>query len=304
MNNIPSWLRAFFGENNLLSLEKLLNDAPGAYAAEQKKALLPLVESALDGEWPIILPWCDRQHWVFFAMAEDERTLQELIKVINARLGSADIAPDRRIYLSPTSGPTLTAETALLERSPTGFIRIELLEGKREDKQAKMRVFAALKEVIDLFHMRPSLVRTRKRPFGRILSDFMLATNQKEVKASNDFLQELRDNSLLSKRNLLLLELQQAGKWQNWDALLNHQDLPDLIRGRIPSSLTRMLLAAYQYRYLGHDALNYTQETPSTLRPAFLALQPLFTQVPLLGSEKGELNAWRTWAIGVALVDA
>lgn len=301
MNNIPSWLRAFFGENNLLSLEKLLSDAPGAYAAEQKSALLPLVKSALDGEWPIILPWCDRQHWVFFAMAEDERTLQELTKVINARLGSADVNPERRIYLSPTSGPTLAAETALLEHSPTGFIRIELLEGKREDKQAKTRVFAALKEVIDLFRLRPSLVRTRKRPFGRILSDFMLATNQKEVEASNNFLQELRDNGLLSKRNLLLLELQQAGKWQNWDALLNHQDLPDLIRGRIPSSLTRMLLAAYQHRYLGHDALSYTQKMPSTLRPAFLALQPLFTQVPLLGSEEGELNAWRSWAIGVAL---
>ncbi|WP_338464218.1 protein DpdD [Franconibacter daqui] len=301
MNNIPSWLRAFFGENNLLSLEKLLSDAPGAYAAEQKSALLPLVESALNGEWPIILPWCDRQHWVFFAMAEDERTLQELTKVINARLGSADVNPDRRIYLSPTSGPTLAAETALLEHNPTGFIRIELLEGKREDKQAKTRVFAALKEVIDLFRLRPSLVRTRKRPFGRILSDFMLATNQKEVEASNNFLQELRDNGLLSKRNLLLLELQQAGKWQNWDALLNHQDLPDLIRGRIPLSLTRLLLAAYQHRYLGHDALSYTQETPSNLRPAFLALQPLFMQVPLLGSEEGELNAWRSWAIGVAL---
>lgn len=302
MNNIPSWIRAFFGESNLLSLDKLLSDSPSAYAPEQKNVLLPLVESALDGEWPIILPWCDRQHWVFFAMAEDERTLLELAKVINARLGSADVEPDRRIYLSPTSGPTFTAETALLEHSPVGFIRIELLEGKREDKQAKMRVFAALKELINLFRLRPSLVRTHKRPFGRILSDFMLATNQKEVEASNDFLQELRNNGLLSKRNLLLLELQQAGKWQNWDALLNHQDLPDLIRGRIPSSLTRMLLAAYQHRYLGHDTLNYSQETPSALRPAFLALQPIFTQVPLLGSEEGEFNAWRSWAVGVALV--
>ena len=181
-------------------------------------------------------------------MAEDERTLQELTKVIDARLGSADVDPDRRIYLIPTSGPTLAAETALLEHSPTGFIRIELLKGKREDKQAKTRVFAALQEVINLFRLRPSLVRTSKLPFGRILSDFMLATNQKEVEASNNFLQELRDNGLLSKRNLLLLELQQAGKWQNWDSLPNHQELPDLIRGRIPSSLTRRMHAAYHAR--------------------------------------------------------
>ncbi|MCP6060412.1 hypothetical protein NL388_34665, partial [Klebsiella pneumoniae] len=67
MTNVPSWLRAFFGEGNLLSLEKLLTDGPGAYPEEQKNALLPLVDSARDGEWPIILPWCDRKNWVFFA---------------------------------------------------------------------------------------------------------------------------------------------------------------------------------------------------------------------------------------------
>lgn len=301
MTNVPSWLRAFFGEGNLLSLEKLLTDGPRAYPEEQKNALLPLVDSARDGEWPIILPWCDRKNWVFFAMAEDERTLLELSNVIGARLGSADVEPDRRIYLSPASGPTLTAETILLEHCPRGFIRIELLAAKREDKLAKMRVFTALTEVITLFRQRPSLVRTRKRPFGRILSDFMLATNQNEIAASNSYLQELRDNGLLSKRNLLLLELQQAGKWQKWDTLLNHPDLPELIRGRIPTSLVRMLLTAYQNRYLGYDMQSYAQQAPSVLRPAFLSLHPLFMQVPLLGYEEEDLNIWKTWAIGVAL---
>lgn len=36
MTNVPSWLRAFFGEGNLLSLEKLLTDGPRAYPEEQK----------------------------------------------------------------------------------------------------------------------------------------------------------------------------------------------------------------------------------------------------------------------------
>lgn len=302
MTNLPSWLHAFFGKGNLLKLEKLLSDGPGAYPVELKNALLPLVDSALDGEWPIILPWCDHQNWVFFAMAEDERTLLELSNVINARLGSADVDPDRRIYLSPTAGSTLEAEIALLQHCPAGFIRIELLDTKRKDKQAKTRVFAALKEVIALFRQRPSLVHTRKRPFGRILSDFILATNLKDIAASDGYLQELHDNGLLSKRNLLLLELQQAGKWQKWDVLLKHKDLPDLTRGRIPTSLVRMLLSAYQHRYLDNDAQSFMQHAPSALRPAFLALYPLFMQVPLLGSEEGELNTWKNWAIGVALV--
>lgn len=302
MTNIPSWLHAFFGAGNLLNLNKMLSDAPDAYPTEQKNVLLPLVRSAMDGEWPVILPWCDNQHWVFFAMAEDERTLLELSNALNARLGSADIVPDRRIYLSPTSGQTLAAETALLEHSPAGFIRIELLASRRVDKQAKTRVFSALKEVVTLFRQRPSLVRPHKRPFGRILSDFMLATNEKEVAASDTYLQELRDNGLLSRRNLLLLEFQQAGKLEKWDSLLNHDALPDLISGRIPSSLMRILLIAYQQRYFASGNNGYPVASPNELRPQCLALNPLFTQVPFLSKDETDLQCWKSWATGVALI--
>lgn len=302
MTNIPSWLHAFFGAGNLLNLNKMLSDAPDTYPTEQKNVLLPLVRSAMDGEWPVILPWCDNQHWVFFAMAEDERTLLELSNVLNARLGSADIVPDRRIYLSPTSGQTLAAETALLEHSPAGFIRIELLASRRVDKQAKTRVFSALKEVVTLFRQRPSLVRPHKRPFGRILSDFMLATNEKEVAASDTYLQELRDNGLLSRRNLLLLEFQQAGKLEKWDSLLNHDALPDLISGRIPSSLMRILLIAYQQRYFASGNNGYPVASPNELRPQCLALNPLFTQVPFLSKDETDLQCWKSWATGVALI--
>lgn len=301
MTNSPSWLSDFFGPGNLLKLDNLLTDTPGAYSTELKSVLLPLVDSALDGGWPIILPWCNSKNWAFYATAQDERIMLELSITLTARLGSADVNPDRTIYRSASQGPTCQSEEALLRHCPTGFIRIELLQEKQADKLAKMRVFAALKDVIMLFRQRPLLTRPQKRPFGRILSDFMLATNEKDYAASNDYLQELRENGQLSRRNLLLLELQRAGKWQNWDQLLNHPDLPDLIRGRIPSSLVRMLLAAYQHRYLGDDAHSYIQHTPQSLRPAFLALYPLFMQVPLLDSSEENLGYWQSWAVGVAL---
>ncbi|MCV5747236.1 hypothetical protein OFN42_44185, partial [Escherichia coli] len=75
-----------------------------------------------------------------------------------------------------------------------GFIRIELLPTKLKDKPAKERVFAALKDVIVLFRDRPSIVRTVKRPFGRILSDFILANSQKDEATSDALLQELKNN--------------------------------------------------------------------------------------------------------------
>lgn len=301
MTNVPPWLTAFFGHGNLLSFEKLLGDQPGAYPSDLKSVLLPLVESAQDGRWPVILPWCDSQHWVFFATAENERTMLELSNVLDARLGSADVKPDRGIVFTPSLGPTAATEMVLLQHCPAGFIRIELLPAKHDDKPAKQRVFTALKEVIDLFRIRPSLVRTVKRPFGRILSDLILANSEKDASASDSYLQELRENGSLSRRNILLLELQQAGKLQRWDTLLNHENLPDLIRGRIPSSLVKILLNAYQHRFFYSNGGGYDQHTPAALRSHCLALYPLFIQVPLLSKDEADLNYWKSWAIGVAL---
>jgi hypothetical protein len=82
------------------------------------------------------------------------------------------------------------------------------------------------------------------------LSDFILANSQKDEATSDALLQELKNNGALSRRNLMLLELQQAGKLEKWDTLLNHDSLADLVRGRIPTTLMRMLLKAYQQRFL------------------------------------------------------
>ena len=302
MINVPHWLTMFFGAGNLLCIDKLLGENENSYPDDLKIVLLPLLESALDGQWPIILPWCDKQHWVFFAASENERAMLELSNVLKARFGSADVIPDQRVVLAPSEGPTAEAEAVMLKHCPAGMIRIELLPEKRTDKSAKRRVFDALKEVIDLFRLRPSLVRTIKRPFGRILSDFILANKDRDEIASNGYLQELRDSGGLSQRNIVLLELQQAGKLRKWDILLNHEKLPDLIRGRITSSLVKMLLNAYQQCYFNANSSNYTQYTPTQLRAPCLSLYPLFTQVPLLLNDESCLRYWKTWAIGTVLV--
>ncbi|WP_233947980.1 protein DpdD [Pectobacterium versatile] len=302
MTDTPQWLRDFFGNGNLLKLDRLLENVENAYPADLKAVLLPLYESATDAQWPIILPWCDTHRWVFFAVAETDRTTLELSNVLNARLGSADVIADRKVTFVPAQGATSLSETALLTHCPAGFIRIELLPTKQKDKPAKERVFAALKDVIALFRDRPSMVRTVKRPFGRILSDFILANSQKDEATSDALLQELKKNGALSRRNLMLLELQQAGKLERWDTLLNHDSLADLVRGRIPTTLMRMLLKAYQQRYFTPNSLGYPQASPVDLRPQCLALHPLFTQMPFLSEDESDLAAWKSWATGVMLI--
>lgn len=302
MTDTSQWLCDFFGDGNLLKQDRLLENVENAYPADLKAVLLPLYESATDAQWPIILPWCDAHRWVFFAAAETERTTLELSNVLNARLGSADVIADRKVTLVPAQGATSLSETALLRHCPAGFIRIELLPTKQKDKPAKERVFAALKDVITLFRDRPSMVRTVKRPFGRILSDFILANSQKDEATSDVLLQELKNNGALSRRNLMLLELQQAGKLERWDTLLNHDSLADLVRGRIPTTLMRMLLKAYQQVYFTSDSHGYPQASPADLRPQCLALHPLFTQMPFLSQDDADLAAWKSWATGVMLI--
>lgn len=302
MTDTSQWLRDFFGNGNLLKLDRLLENVENAYPADLKSVLLPLYESATDAQWPIILPWCDAHRWVFFAAAETERTTLELSNVLNARLGSADVIADRKVTLASAQGATSLSETALLTHCPAGFIRIELLPTKQKDKPAKERVFAALKDVITLFRDRPSMVRTVKRPFGRILSDFILANSQKDEATSDALLQELKNNGALSRRNLMLLELQQAGKLERWDTLLNHDSLADLVRGRIPTTLMRMLLKAYQQVYFTPDSHGYPQASPADLRPQCLALHPLFTQMPFLSQDDADLAVWKSWATGVMLI--
>ncbi|WP_350326840.1 protein DpdD [Pectobacterium aroidearum] len=302
MTDTPQWLRDFFGNGNLLKLDRLLENVENTYPADLKAVLLPLYESATDAQWPIILPWCDTHRWVFFAAAETDRTTLELSNVLNARLGSADVIADRKVTFVPAQGATSLSETALLTHCPAGFIRIELLPTKQKDKPAKERIFAALKDVIALFRDRPSMVRTVKRPFGRILSDFILANSQKDEATSDALLQELKKNGALSRRNLILLELQQAGKLERWDTLLNHDSLADLVRGRIPTTLMKMLLKAYQQVYFTPDRHGYPQASPADLRLQCLALHPLFTQMPFLSQDDADIAAWKSWATGVMLI--
>ncbi|CNK94723.1 protein DpdD [Yersinia frederiksenii] len=302
MTDTPQWLRDFFGNGNLLKLDRLLENVENAYPTDLKAVLLPLYESATDGQWPIILPWCDAHHWVFFAAAETDRTTLELSNVLNARLGSADVIADRKVSFVPAQGTMSLSETALLKHCKAGFVRIELLPAKQKDKSAKERAFTALKDVIALFRDRPSMVRTIKRPFGRILSDFILANSQKDEAASDALLQELKNNGALSRRNFMLLELQQAAKLEKWDTLLNHDSLADLVRGRIPTTLMRMLLKAYQQCYFTPDSQGYPQASQTDLRLQCLALHPLFTQMPFLSQDDADLAAWKTWATGVMLI--
>ncbi|HFQ9222331.1 TPA: hypothetical protein ACHTOE_003070 [Escherichia coli] len=53
MTNVPQWLRDFFGNGNLLKLDRLLDNVENAYPADLKAVLLPLYESCMFRPIPI-----------------------------------------------------------------------------------------------------------------------------------------------------------------------------------------------------------------------------------------------------------
>ena len=144
---------------------------------------------------------------------------------VECRLGSADVIADRKVTFCPRTGATSLSETALLTHCPAGFIRIELLPTKLKDKPAKSGFSPRSKTLSSYFVTGHQSYARSNAPLGRILSDFILANSQKDEATSDALLQELKNNGTLSRRNLMLLELQQAGKLEKWDTLLNHDSL-------------------------------------------------------------------------------
>lgn len=297
MTEIPNWLRRFFQGGNKIDLEKIVHEQ---YDPKFQSVLAPLVLPACRGYWPILLPMsCNGQLW-FYAAAQDGRALFELRRVLRAFLGSADIKPDLLIVKSPGN----SAEEAILERAPAGIIKLTLLDQLQTNFEAKERVFKALGKVLEVYEQRPELTSLSPRPSGRILRDFFTAYQTHDGKSAFKFYEELKVSGSLSQRNMLFLELQALAASQQWEAILGHEQLPDLLSSRIPQKLTRILLCS-----LGHTGMNdFIQDENSFLdelknvRANCEPLSPLFLTPPNFENHQCFTNDWKLWAVGAASI--
>ncbi|MBO2643877.1 protein DpdD [Shewanella algae] len=293
MADIPDWLVQFYSSGDRINPKKALS---GGYPLPFQAMLMPLLESALEQNWPCILP-SSKEHLWFYAFAADDRTLRELRWMLQAFLGSADTFPDLPI-ITASSDP---AEQILLQQAPSGIIKFRLLEPLKDCPHVKERVFRSLARLIKLVRQRPQLTSTVRRPVGRILRDFFTACHINDGNSAMLFLTELKGNGSLSQRNLLFLELQALGACQQWAEILAHESLPDILAGRVPCRLNRLLL-----RTLGHKLLNRIQfedfPADSLEEAKYLChgVLPLFNVTPSLENHPSFEEDWKLWAIGSA----
>ncbi|WP_449542666.1 protein DpdD [Enterobacter ludwigii] len=295
------WLKNYYAKDNYLDYDKAM---VGGYGIPQ---INTLIQQAAALRMPCIVPSTRTRKTVFYALAENAKSLEELRRILTAALGSADTTPDiTSICHSDDDG-----EQLLLEKSPDGILAFDFLpvpdgspQQVKEWQVARMkRVYAMLQLVMDLYHQRPILHSLVSRQTGRILRDFYTACHARDGKIAEQYLEELRGNQALSSLNLLFLELQGMAASAKWDAILSHPRLELLLRGRVPERIQRLLLRAS-----GHLILNAIRDTHFPLesreeaRRLVLGLLPLYKHKPRFAHQPSFLPDWQLWAMGAALL--
>jgi hypothetical protein len=297
MSETPSWLSEFFQADNSICLESVLK---GDYDQVSQGLFSPLVVPASMGQWPFVLPLKTKsgRELFFYGGAQNARKLSELRSVMRAFLGTADVSPDLPLIKQPET----IAEQALLKRSPQGIIKVTLLD--QSDAPAKKRVYQAFAKLLELYEERPDITVDLIRPTGRILRDFFSACSVRDGAAAFSFYEELKGSGRVSRRNLLSLELQALAAGKQWQDILDHSQLSDLLQGRVPIRVTILLLRA-----MGHSGLYDLCDSHGLSGPAIDSaremcsrLGPLFLSPPAIESSSSFEDDWKIWAVGASVV--
>ncbi|SEI52103.1 protein DpdD [Paraburkholderia diazotrophica] len=293
------WLTEFYGHGNQIRLERVLSD-DRPYDEKIQGLLLPLILAARSGCWPLLLPVSRSGRLTFYAGENSRQALEELRRVLQAFLGSADVWPDFLIVNKADDA----IEQAFLDHCPSGFIRIMLLEEAANTVERRDRVFDSLSRILGVYRQRPPLTSAARRPLGRILRDFFAACQIKAGVEALRFYKEIQSTDALSQRNLVSLEIQALWAGDRHSDIVNHPRLGNLLNGRVPTRLSVLLL--HTVGALGFDLL-FNFEVVSTTRVDELRLlsqklSPIFNTPPRIEPNECFEHLWKYWAIGACLL--
>ncbi|WP_326979485.1 hypothetical protein [Citrobacter farmeri] len=102
------WLKNFYAEDKHLDYDRAMQ---GGYSIQQMNTL---IQRAAAQRMPCIVPSTRTEKTVFYALAENARSLDELRRILTAALGSADTNADiRSLYHTNDPGEQLLLEALL-----------------------------------------------------------------------------------------------------------------------------------------------------------------------------------------------
>ncbi|WP_180037563.1 hypothetical protein [Acinetobacter sp. YH16052] len=302
----PEWLIDFF-QTNRIQLQRIdAND----YNPDQLSVLKAFLDPISQKKRYFALPYVDKDNKVsiYVGGAVDLRELTELTSVLRSTLGTAYIA-NYHIFKMPCEDNL--AANVLLAQFSAGLLVIELYphKGKTSEIASVSRSdiylnFELVNRVIRSLNHRPRLVQLSKRPVGRILRDFYLAQKEQDIKTVQQCFEEIKTNASLGAKNLVFLDIQTLAISQQWQDVLDHPKLKDIIDDLLPTQVFYYILQALTVTG-GHQLLE-ERISPYTdvqaLQTLYHPFKAIFSRLPEVKKDPQYLLQWQQWFIGAVLM--
>jgi len=296
---MSDWIQAYFDSGIGFDLNKIEGEAT-SYPEPLRGYLQRFLQISRANKRLSILPVVNGNHeleLLIAAIAQEQSV--ELHNIANAYLGTAyALVVDTLLTCSKRP-----ADGIILDRYPGGIVRIVVAQSIDESpKQYRLRcyrVMALVLELIEQYLSRPPLLANIHRPTGRILRDLFTALRANDAKTAWVCFDELRGHHALNARNLLFLEVQIHAGLRDWDTIIQHPRVEELVRGRLPRRVSRALLKAVGGYCLPIDVWPSTDK--DVLLERLAPLQEFFTREPDL--DPADESAWQVWLMGSGLFE-
>ena len=296
---MSDWVTQFFGCGVGFELNRIQGrDEP--YPEPLQSLLGRCVDNCRASKGPCVLPVVadDKQVDLLVAAALGEESA-ELHGIAQAYLGSVYAQVRSEIISTPTS----EAQACLLNRLPGGIVQIRIPRGTSNSQDYQVRVYKAMEVVLEFLEQyknRPPMLSNVRRPTGRILRDFFVALREHDPGGGWRYFDELRRTDSLSARNLLFLEIQALAAFENWEAIVEHPKLGDVLSGYVPRAVAVAFLLAADRQFLHQETLPSLNADEARTR--LVPVVSFFASRPDLGEDDKNIRVWRCWAMGAVLL--
>ena len=289
---MSDWPATFFDGSNQWDFT-YIDDCD--FEPDLKKELLGLIELAVNGRLPFVLPrlYLDEDIY-FYLVADNLKQLGELREIIQAYFGNTYFEFFHQIHTNSED----PLETKLLEKHNAGFLRLKVRNAFNQDNKKIADLVRVLGKMLLRYQEKPLFQTDTKRATGRILRDFFTSVNRGDGVAALEYVAELSARQLLSPLNLVSLEFQALAASSRWDEILeDKQRLLDAITGVTSRNVTLVILTALRSTGLKSEVVN--TKTREEVEIQYYHLQSLFLKTPDISSNNKE--EWMVWSIGAGV---
>lgn len=234
------FLATFFSEGNSLRWSKICrNEIP----TQSLIKFVPWINTLIESKDPVVLPRVMPDKKVYwYALAYTDKQLGELREMLQAQIGVSYSDFDGiRAELNPRD----PIEAAIASHFDGRVFRF--CTGEHQTLEQIDKVFEFLLQMRLQMQHRPALIRHTVRPQGRILRDINSALYRHAPQQAIDYLDELKQGGGIGYQNELFIELRCLAAANDWQQIMEHPDLLQILDLPRPILLTDALLqATYQ----------------------------------------------------------